>query len=180
MNTPANILDTSDGAIKKRDAYLKVLTRHDTHINDEYQWIGQRLTWLLTSNSFLLLAFITAITAPSFWRHPSSIDDPKFELLVRIYFRGLPLIGLASCLFVFVGVIAAQIVVSRHRRKRDALEAEAQKEASLTSVSNPTLGRLNLMGMSAGFIMPVSLFILWGFIEYAVCTGDVLFPFLFR
>jgi hypothetical protein len=151
---------------------LRILARLDTHINDEYQWIGQRLTWLLVSNSFLLLSFITAVVAGGL-KEGTPIGPPKYRLIESIFVRGIPLIGLLSCACVFAGVWAAQRVVRGHKVKRDEFE-EAADGMGIPSVGVKDGSLYNWCGKAAGYAMPVSLFILWFCLMRAITHGAIL------
>jgi uncharacterized integral membrane protein len=64
----------------------------------EHQWITNRMSWLFVSQSFLLVAFVTFIVSRT-----QAVGRVMFLVLTW----GMPLVGLITCCFVSLGIIAA-------------------------------------------------------------------------
>jgi hypothetical protein len=62
----------------------------------EQQWIMNRLSWLFTSQSFLLTAFVLLLNA----------NNPKPS--ARLLLFGLPILGIICCITVGLAVFAAE------------------------------------------------------------------------
>lgn len=91
------------------------LQRLDAQIKIEYELIGHRVGWLLFANSFLLSAFVLALS-----KEPkgAAYDGRAVEMLLWL----LPIFGVMACSLVFFGVVAAHISINQLKDKRDTLE----------------------------------------------------------
>jgi hypothetical protein len=67
-------------------------------LSAEREWVTNRLSWLFTSQSFLLLALITFVVSGK------TLGRGLFLVLTW----GLPVVGITTCFFVGLGIIAAQ------------------------------------------------------------------------
>lgn len=102
----ANITDVTDEDLRFR------LVRCDAQIRIEFDLIGYRMTWLMTSQAFLFAAFTVCVTAP----------QPRLRLLAEWLQFVLPSVGVISALVVALAILAAHRVVERLKPTREALE----------------------------------------------------------
>ncbi len=89
------------------------LTRCDSQIRIEFDLIGYRMTWLMTSQSFLFTAFTVCVNA----LQPHMIA--KWLQFV------IPLVGLISACLVALSIRAAHRVIEKLKPARAALEKTA-------------------------------------------------------
>jgi hypothetical protein len=68
----------------------------------EQTWITNRLSWLFTSQSFCILAYVQLI------RNDAGGGPLKWKYLCLMYF--LPLFGVVCCVFVIISILAANRV----------------------------------------------------------------------
>jgi hypothetical protein len=105
-------------------AYIEQL-----HISEQ-QWIMNRLSWLFTSQSFLLTAFVLLI---------NNANDPKPP--ARLLLFGLPILGFICCTTVGLAVWAAETEGKRLADRR----AELSKH-----INQYSLVKVPMMGISKG------------------------------
>lgn len=163
----ASAVDQTSLAI--RDAFLKDLLRLDTHIADEYQWIGQRISWLLVTNSFLLLSFISAAN------FLVSAAAAAYTRLAVVFMLGVPVVGIGSSILVFIGVLAAQWMVKSFKTARDTVQRAFEGVPFPYQV--PPMGTVtgswpNVFGKAASYCMPIFLILLWAGIGMALLRTD--------
>jgi len=105
---------------------------------------GTRLSWFLASQAFLLsaLAIANKGAGPAY---PSMKND--------FFFPIIPLLAIASCILILLGIIAGGVVLRRWRR---VLHAMIKKDPTL-----PAIGRDGLI-MQFGWIAPLGLPIVFG------------------
>lgn len=89
------------------------LKRIDEQIRMEYDLMGQRMSWMVISQSFLFSAI--ALTANS------SVEASMRKVidLLRIL---IPFVGTLSCLFAIASIFAARSVINRLKNLRSSLE----------------------------------------------------------
>jgi hypothetical protein len=88
-----NAIDVKDDDLRFR------LSRCDTQIRIEFDLIGYRMTWLMTSQAFLFAAFTVCVTAP----------QPRLILLAHWLQFVLPTVGVISALVVAIAIGAPQV-----------------------------------------------------------------------
>lgn len=98
-----------------RDMIQFRLTRFDAQIKMEFDLIGHRMNWLMTSQAFLFGAFGVAVTSTSSRNH----------LLTEWLLFLIPIVGGLTALVVGVAISAAHRVVKRLKPDRQKLEATA-------------------------------------------------------
>jgi len=89
------------------------IERLDYHIRMEYDLMGQRMSWMVISQSFLFSA--VALTANS------SVDRSMHQVIELLRLL-IPFIGVLSCLLSSAAIIAARSAINRLKHLRDALE----------------------------------------------------------
>ncbi|AFY73076.1 hypothetical protein Syn7502_00961 [Synechococcus sp. PCC 7502] len=92
---------------------FSTLKRLDDQIHMEYDLMGQRMSWMVISQSFLF----TAVAASA----NSSVDHSMRKVidLLRLL---IPSIGILSCLFAIAAIFAARSVINRLKNIRNSLE----------------------------------------------------------
>lgn len=95
-----------------------LMSHNETKLGHEFALIGQRLTWLSISESFLFGGFASSVATVSSSAHPMSA--PLTTLLML-----LPVLGLLLALSVGIGIRAAIVVTRELQVVRGRLEAQA-------------------------------------------------------
>ena len=90
----------------ERDSYRIVRSE----IEHEDQLINHRLSWLVSSQSFLLTAYAICLNAPMEFHRQS------YERLNRVLFNLLPYAGLLTTVLIYPTILAAVISLARLRR----------------------------------------------------------------
>ena len=88
------------------------LTRFDAQIKLEFDLIGYRMTWLMTSQAFLFTAFTVCVTASS----------PPVVYVAEAIQYIVPIVGMLSAFLVALAILAAHRVVERMKPAREKLE----------------------------------------------------------
>jgi hypothetical protein len=89
------------------------LKRIDEQIRMEYDLMGQRMSWMVISQSFLFSAI--ALTA-------NSSVDPSMRKVIELLRLLIPFVGILTCLFAIASIFAARSVINRLKNLRDSLE----------------------------------------------------------
>lgn len=113
------------------------IQRDDFH--KEHELVSNRTTWFVTSQSFLVTAFVLA---------PAELKDVR---------RLIPFLGASIALFTFAAVIAAVYAMKDLRVHIHRLVGDPELK------NLPGWGRrkLNFWGMAPPFVIPVLFFALW-------------------
>lgn len=127
------------------DAYRVIRSE----IEHEDQLINHRLSWLVSSQSFLLTAFAISVNAPV------QFKTPAYEHLNALLFKLLPYAGLASTVLIYPTILAAIASLFRLRR-----QAGNRRPSGLPPAHGP-LG-LVLFGLSGPLLIPWVFAIVWG------------------
>jgi hypothetical protein len=118
---------------------------------------GTRLSWFLASQAFLLSALAIAYKG-----YHSDLPNPKNDF----FFPLLPIIAIASCILILLGIIAGGVVLRRWRR---VLQEMLRKDPTL-----PAIGRDGWI-MNFGWIAPLGLPIVfalaWSYLLIAGLAG---------
>jgi glucan phosphoethanolaminetransferase (alkaline phosphatase superfamily) len=88
------------------------ITRFDTQIKMEFDLIGYRMMWLMTSQAFLFAAFSVCVTA----------NTPRLPEVTRLLQYVLPIVGSIAAFVVALAILAAHRVVERLKPARTDLE----------------------------------------------------------
>jgi hypothetical protein len=142
------------------------LQRFDNHIRFEFELIGHRMTWLMTSQSFLFAGYATMVsrlfplgtsgTPVSAAPGAQSGSTAVVELLLWL----IPFVGLVTALLAAVSVFAAKSVIRMFKEPRAKLE-EKMKDYGYEQVGVPlSTWPHKLGGASSGFI-PLFLLVVW-------------------
>jgi len=89
------------------------LKRLDDQIRMEYDLMGQRMSWMVISQSFLFSA--VALTA-------NNSVDPSMRKVLSLLRLLMPFVGILSCLFSMAAIFAARSVINRLKTLRNRLE----------------------------------------------------------
>lgn len=92
---------------------LERLKRLDEQIHIEYDLMGQRMSWVVISQSFLFSAI--ALTA-------NSSVDISMRKVIELLRLLVPFVGILSCLFSMAAILAARSVINRLKSLRNSLE----------------------------------------------------------
>ena len=134
------------------------LLRLDAQIKIEYDLIGHRLSWLLTSNSFLFAAFVVGLNNAN--RDISSVKN-----FIGVLTISLPVIGLVSSVLVWLAVFAADSVICKFKRLRDTVEDEATRYG-FEVLGIKTGAWPHRVGNWPPFFLPPLLAIIWAWLLY--------------
>jgi hypothetical protein len=115
---------------------------------------GTRLNWFMASQSFLLTALAIAHTGLNQMR-PTPRNDFFFPLV--------PLLAIATCVLILVGIVSGAIAIRRWRRLLDRMIHQNQDLPGI----GPD-GLIVRLGWSAPLLLPVIFFFAWG---YVLVTG---------
>jgi hypothetical protein len=138
-----------------RLAYLLKLSQAiESRIAYETGWIGQRMTWLVVSQSFLFGAFVSA----------AAHDTVRF----LVFFKWLlALIGLVIATFAYLAIRAAKWVGSDLLTLRSLVDIAIQEQPGLATWPVLGLVRTGLsqgsvrQGSLASHVIPISLIAAW-------------------
>ena len=114
---------------------------------------GTRLNWFIASQAFLLSAMAIAHT---------SKDPATPNLRNDFYFPIVPLLAIASCILILLGIIGGGLAIRRWRRLLDQM---IRQDPSL-----PAIGRDGLImrfGWSAPLLLPMVFLLAWSYLLVA-------------
>ena len=114
---------------KVRDALEVASYVEQLHLSEQ-QWLMNRLSWLFTSQSFCILAYVTLIT-----RAPGHGEDGRVAFLKV----ALPLFGVVCCAFVGLAIRAANADAHELGAARVALTVLINERLA-PSVTLPRIG----------------------------------------
>lgn len=100
--------------------------------------MGTRFNWFITAQAFLLSALAIA------HRGPTELPNPRNDF----FFPLIPLLAIASCLLILLGILGGLAAI---RRWRGLLEAMLAQDATL-----PAIGRDGWI-MRCGWVAPILL-----------------------
>jgi hypothetical protein len=138
------------------------LLRFDGEIHLELELVGQRMTWLSISHSFLFSAFTVEVVA-------RASAAPAIRHVLR---HAIPMIGIVSAVSVGLAVLAAQASARSLRRERAELEAR-RADASPAGFA-PSLTRsawIVRLGDLPPRLIPWLLAVTWMVLLAKVLTG---------
>jgi len=138
------------------------LFRLDGLIRDEFEYVGQRVTWLLTSHSFLFTAFVVGLNVGVRDRANSFRMNPMdASAIIPQFLAALCWIGIVSSLVALLGVAVAHKVVRENYRRRKVTEDAATAMSDQFDALPNRQGALYVIGSLSGFVMPVFLAVVW-------------------
>ena len=100
-------------------------------IEHEDQLINHRLSWLVSSQAFMLTAFAITLNAPVLF------VNPIYAKLNRILYQLLPFTGMVSALLIYPSILGAIIALQRlqrHSRGRTPADLPPIHGSSMTIV----------------------------------------------
>jgi hypothetical protein len=133
---------------------LKLSQAVENRVQYETGWIGQRMTWLVVSQSFLFGAFATASA------------QTQNELLIFLKWL-IASVALVQVTFAYLAIRAAKCVGADLLRLRSVIDAGIQQQPGLDAW--PILGLVRSgmsrgsiwQGSSASHVIPISLLLSW-------------------
>jgi hypothetical protein len=138
----------------------------ETKINSEFNLINHRVSWLASSQSFLVLALVTLI--PNFLLNRNTLTG--FILLF------IPLIGILICLQVFFAVSAALKVLTKHLLPERGMLTDQLNKCAGTSFALLGEDRLtDFFGTIPSKWIPLTLLSTW-LLFLGIVVKLVLFP----
>jgi hypothetical protein len=124
-----------------------------TRLSHEDDLINQRVSWLVSSQSFLLTAY--AITVNGL----AGDDTKPLVHLQRKLLSLLPVVGIACVLLVVVALIGGLLAMSELRR----FAATKLPKQELFLICKPTT---QFLGVSAPVLIPVAFLVIWGVLYF--------------
>jgi hypothetical protein len=122
-------------------------------IAHEDNLMGTRLSWFFASQAFLLSALAIAHT---------SKDSAMPNVRNDFFFPLVPLLAIASCILILLGIIGGAVVIQRWRR---LLTQMIRQDPSLPAIGRD--GWIMRMGWSAPVLVPVIFLIAWAYLLVA-------------
>jgi len=117
---------------------------------------GTRLNWFIASQAFLLSALAIAHTNKD-QMPPNARND--------FYFPVVPLLAIACCILILLGVIGGALAI---RRWRHILEEMVRRDPTLPTIGQD--GWIMRFGWSAPLLLPILFFAAWCYV-LAAGTG---------
>jgi hypothetical protein len=122
-------------------------------IAHEDNLVGNRLSWFIGSQAFLLSALAIAHT---------SKDVTMPNLHNDFYFPLVPLLAIASCILILLGIIGGAVAIRRWHRQ---LGQMIRKDPNLPAIGHD--GWIMRFGWSAPLLLPVVFLIAWSYLLVA-------------
>ena len=114
---------------------------------------GTRLNWFIASQAFLLSALAVAHTSKD-QMPPGPRNDFFFPLV--------PLLAIACCVLILLGIIGGAVAIRRWRR---LLNQMIRQDPSLPAIGRD--GWIMRFGWSAPLLLPIVFFIAWSYVLVA-------------
>ena len=114
---------------------------------------GMRLNWFIASQAFLLSALAIAHTSKD-QLPPSPRND--------FYFPLVPLLAIACCILILLGIIGGGLAIRRWRRLLDQM---IRQDPSLPAIGRD--GWIMRFGWSAPLLLPVIFLVAWVYVLVA-------------
>ncbi len=130
---------------------LAQIARLHEGVKSEFDLIAGRMSWLVISESFIVSAFVTAI---SNYRldHTSAIG---LLYLIRV----TPLVGMLLASFVYVAILAAHRAIATLKRQREQMIANLPSRLRIDLIS--TGSSEQWWGNLPTYVIPPILFLVW-------------------
>jgi hypothetical protein len=138
----------------------------ETKINSEFNLINHRVSWLASSQSFLVLALVTLV--------PSFLDNRN--TLIGFILLFIPLIGMVICLQVFLAVNAAIHVLTLHLLPERGMLTDQLNKCAGTNLALLGKDRItDFFGTIPSKWIPLTLLVTWLFF-LGIVVKLVVFP----
>ncbi len=111
-----------------------------------------RLSWLMASQSFLFSAFAVVVNGLV---EKSTLGLSPYQPYSELLFRMIPMLGLISCVSIYIGVIGGIVALRRLRK---------MVESNIANDSRPPLiGALHTrwLGLVAPMVLPPAFIVAW-------------------
>jgi hypothetical protein len=118
-------------------------------IAHEDNLVGARLSWFIASQAFLLSAL--AIAHSKDQAPPNARNDFFFPLV--------PLLAIASCILIFLGIVGGAVAIRRWRR---VLGCMVRQDPTLPAIGHD--GLIMRFGWSAPLLLPVVFLLAWSYV----------------
>lgn len=125
-----------------------------SQIEHEDNLVASRLSWLVSSQAFLFTAY--AIVTNGLLSTPQ-IKDKLVASQQDFIFRVIPVLGLLSCLFIYLGLIGGLRAMSRLRRSVKGHASHLLEVRPAIQGARSTL----LLGLAAPTLLPVAFIMVW-------------------
>jgi len=122
-------------------------------IAHEDNLMGTRLSWFFASQAFLLSALAIA---------HSSKDNAIPNVRNDYYYPLVPVLAIASCILILLGIIGGAVAIRRWRR---LLAQMIRQDPSLPAIGRD--GWIMRFGWSAPLLMPLIFFLAWAYLLVA-------------
>ena len=114
---------------------------------------GTRLNWFMTSQAFLLSALAIAHT---------SKDSVAPNVRNDFYFPLVPLLAIACCILILLGIVGGAVVIRRWRR---LLNQMVRQDPSLPAIGRD--GWIMRFGWGAPLLLPIIFLLAWSWVLVA-------------
>jgi len=127
-------------------------------IEHEDNLVIQRLSWMVASQSFLFTAY--AIVLNGLNSLPPSPAPPPFINQQMLVFRVVPVVGILTCVLIYVSILAAVKSMARLRNMYHSRFGSEDKD--LPAVQSKAA--LRLLGSAAPLLLPPIFTVVWLFL----------------
>jgi hypothetical protein len=141
----------------------------EKRIQFESSWIGQRMNWLVISQSFLFTAFVSSASKTTIFtvKNTSENATDSERDLVLIIPAIITTLGLIQAFSAFVSILSAKSVNKKQAKLRGKIDNWIREKCHprVLFTSWPILGKNRLtyhFGAFASWMIPVSLIVAWG------------------
>lgn len=141
--------DAPPGASSDADFYRLIRAR----LEHEDSLIVNRLSWLMASQSFLFTAYAIVLNGLATPAATASVQDHQHRLI-----RLIPLVGIASAVLIYVGIVAAARAMTWLGR---LFRARRLDEANLGLPPIRTPASMLVPGLAAPLVLPAVFAAIW-------------------
>jgi hypothetical protein len=135
------------------DHLLTQLTRIGIGIDKELTLIGERMSWLNISESFIFSAFTVAVA------------NHEKTMVLEIVACLMPLVGFLLALFVYPALLAAHLTAKRLKAERHQFELKLPEDLQVKLLAPK---REHFLGSVPAFVIPGMLLLVWSVIIVAL------------
>lgn len=128
-----------------------------SQIDREFELLGQRMIWLVTSNAFLFT--VMAIL------HNNENQSVPPDPVIVIMKGGIPILGILICSLAYITMYVARVMVRKLKANRVQVENEIKKKLDFDfeiTVSAKETG--HILGNLPYWILPLAISVIWIYI----------------
>lgn len=140
----------------------------EKRIQFESSWIGQRMSWLVVSQSFLFTAFVNAASKTQIFKLKQTSESApgNADYLVTIIPAIIMILGLIQAFSAFVSILSAKRVNAEQAVLRGKIDNWIKEECHPKALFDhwPLLGKKRWtyhFGAFASWMIPLSLIVAW-------------------